>query len=144
MQLSPHFTLKEFTHSQTASRKGISNNPSTIILKVLEITADRMEKIRSLLGDRPITISSGYRSPEVNQIVGGSSTSDHVKGLAVDFNVSGMSVSEVVAKLRNSGIEFDQIIDEFGSWVHIGFGGRMRKQVLKARLVNGRTVYTNI
>lgn len=143
MQLSPHFSLAEMTRSNTAARNGVSNIPSKITLEILRLTCERMEKVRSIMS-APIIVSSGYRSPTVNRLVGGSTTSDHVKGLAVDFTVKGVSISDTIKKLRQSNLEFDQLIDEFNSWVHIGFGARLRRQVLSARHVAGSTRYVKI
>lgn len=141
VQLSPHFSLAEMTRSNTAARRGLDNNPPRVTLEVLKITAHKMERVRAICGNRRITVFSGYRSPEVNEAVGGSKTSDHMKGLAVDFQVEGLTIAQTVDLIRKSDLEFDQLIDEFSAWVHIGFGPRNRRQVLKARKVNGRTVY---
>lgn len=144
MKLSPHFSLVEMTRSNTAARFGVPNVPTGTALENLKLTASIMEHVREVCGNRPITVSSGFRSSRVNTLVGGSASSDHCKGLAVDFNVSGLSVAQVVALIRNSDVEFDQLIDEFGQWVHIGFGARNRRQILAARKVRGSTVYTVI
>lgn len=132
-KLSPHFTLEEFTVSQTAARKGLNNTPSEDIVKVLTNTANQMEAVRKLLG-APITINSGYRSPEVNKAVGGARNSQHMTGEAVDFIAPGFgSVSAIVERIKSSGLVFDQLIDEYGSWVHISFSEKPRKQVLTIR-----------
>lgn len=143
MKLSPHFSLAELTVSQAAARRGISNAPPRAIIAELERTAMKMETVRALLNDKPILISSGYRSPAVNKAVGGSNTSAHTKGMAVDFICPGFgTVAEVAAHLSKHLGEFDQLIEEFGGWVHIGFGPGRRMQRLTARKVNGRTRYT--
>jgi zinc D-Ala-D-Ala carboxypeptidase len=123
--ISEHFSWAEFLYSQTAAREGIPNVPDAAARANLEKLADVMEKIRSLLGDHPITISSGYRSPAVNAAVGGSSTSAHMTGLAADFLVPGFGTSTEVCKaiephMKELGI--DQNIDEYPStgWTHIG------------------------
>ena len=82
------------------------------------------------LAGRQFIITRCYSTPEVNRAVGGSVTSAHVKGLAVDFKVPGMSPRDVVAAIRKSGVKFDQLILE-PTWVHIGRGPRMRGQVLE-------------
>lgn len=143
MQLSPNFSLAEMTRSSTAARMGIPNIPSKVTIEILRTTCNRMEKVRSIMGV-PILVSSGYRAPAVNNAVGGSSTSDHPKGLAVDFTAKGFTIRETIEKLRATDLEFDQLIDEFNSWVHIGFGGRMRRQVVSARSVSGKTRYISI
>lgn len=130
MKLSEHFTLAEFTASQTAARRGIDNTPPPAILDRLKITAAGMEKVRAVLG-KPITVSSAYRSPALNKAVGGAKNSAHVEGWAVDFNCHAFGTPlEVARKIQTSGIAYDQIIHEFGSWVHISFDRRMRGQEL--------------
>ena len=132
-KLSPHFTLEEFTISQTAARQGLNNIPSEDIVKVLTNTANQMEAVRKLLGV-PIHINSGYRSPEVNKAVGGAKNSQHMTGEAVDFIAPGFgSVATIIERIKSSGLVFDQLIDEYGSWVHISFSDKPRKQVLVVR-----------
>ncbi|WP_436355686.1 D-Ala-D-Ala carboxypeptidase family metallohydrolase [Brevundimonas sp. CEF1] len=143
MRLSDHFSLAELTHSATATRKGIQNVAPPAIIDTLILTADRMEKVRSLLGDKPIVVLSGYRSPAVNAAVGGSKTSAHMTGHAVDFLCPQFGTpAQVAAHLAKHLTGFDQIIEEFGDWVHVGFGPGKRGQTLTARKVGGKTVYT--
>jgi zinc D-Ala-D-Ala carboxypeptidase len=121
MKLSPHFTLDEFTVSQTAARRGIDNRPPLEVIENLKRVALGLEGIRILLGV-PIIISSGYRSPALNKAVGGAKTSQHVTGEAVDFTAPGFgSPRHVVDRIVDAGIEFDQCIVEFDSWVHCSF-----------------------
>ncbi len=142
-RLSAHFTLAEMTFSATASRKGIPNVAPAEIVDQLILTADRMEKVRELLGGEPIRVLSGYRSPAVNKAVGGSATSAHRTGHAVDFVCPDFGTpAQVAAHLAKHLTGYDQIIEEFGNWVHVGFGPGQRGQKLTARSVNGRTVYT--
>lgn len=131
MQLSKNFTLDEFTVSQTASRNGISNKPTEEVLERLVNTAESMEKVRKLLG-YPINISSGYRSPELNKAVKGAATSQHLTGEACDFTCPKFGTPrQIVDKIQKSAIDFDQLILEWDSWVHISFKrGGNRKQVL--------------
>ena len=132
MRLSSHFTLDEFTASQTAARRGIDNTPPAEVMPALIKTAQGMEAVRVRLGGAPISISSGYRSPELNAAIGGSKTSQHTKGEAADFICPRFgSPTEVVYALRDSGIEFDQLILEFGRWVHISFAAKPRHMVLE-------------
>ena len=144
MKLSSHFSLAELTHSNTGARLGISNNPPVAIVTRLRRTAALMERVREICGGRPVTVFSGYRGPKLNVAVGGSKTSSHMDGDAVDFKIVGLSITETVTLLRNGGLEFDQVIDEFNSWVHIGFGPRNRQQVISARKVRGKTVYKSL
>lgn len=127
--LSPHFTLEEFIASETAGRLGLDNEPSKEIIEALKFTANRMENVRSVLGDRPITVRSGYRSPAVNVAVGGSETSAHMRGLACDFICPRFGTPYEVAHKLIGALEFDQLIWEF-TWVHIGFDTEMRREVL--------------
>ncbi|VTO14104.1 D-Ala-D-Ala carboxypeptidase family metallohydrolase [Brevundimonas vancanneytii] len=143
MRLSDHFSLAELTVSATAARRGISNVPPPLVIDTLILTADRMEKVRALLGDKPIIVLSGYRSPAVNAAVGGSKSSAHMTGHAVDFICPRFGPpAQVAAHLAKHLTGFDQLIEEFGEWVHVGFGPGRRGQKLTARKVNGRTAYS--
>lgn len=142
-RLSAHFTLAEMTHSATAARKGIANVVTPAVEHQLYLTADRMEGVRKLLGGKPISVLSGYRSEAVNKAVGGSKTSAHRSGHAVDFICPSFGTpAQVAAHLAKHLTGFDQIIEEFDQWVHVGFGPGKRGQLLRARKVGGRTVYS--
>lgn len=130
MNLSPNFTLAEFTASQTAARRGIDNTPPAATLAVLKASAEGMERVRHILGDRVISVSSVYRCPDLNRAVGGAPTSAHVTGHAVDFNCFGFGTPLEVCRALEGRLDYDQLIHEFGRWVHIGFGPRLRRQVL--------------
>ncbi|WP_175689711.1 D-Ala-D-Ala carboxypeptidase family metallohydrolase [Burkholderia anthina] len=145
MNLTDHFALSEMTQSETASRRGIDNSPPLAIVENLKRTAQTLEQVRSLLGAKPILISSGYRSPALNKAVGGASNSAHVQGLAADFTCPGYGSPLAICKrLVDARVEFDQLIQE-GTWVHIGLapaGQRPRQQVLTAHFGGGATRYT--
>lgn len=130
-QLSPHFSLAELTRSDYAARHNISNVPMPRIIENLVFTAQCLEAVRSLLG-HPMAVHSGYRSQEVNDAVGGSLTSQHRYGLAVDFTCEAFgSPFEVCKAIEASPIQFDQLIHEYGQWVHISFVRREpRRSVL--------------
>ena len=131
MMLSPNFALSEFTESQTAARLGLDNDPPAELYETLKATARCMEDIRDLLGGKPVLVSSAYRSPEVNKAVGGSANSQHTKGEAVDFTCPKFGTPrEIVAKIKDSPLLFDQLILEYDRWVHISFSSRNRRQVL--------------
>ena len=131
MNLSPHFTLEEMTVSQTAARRGLDNTPSAAVIAKLRKTAQGLEGVRVVLGGAPIIISSGYRSPAVNSAVGGARKSQHLTGEAVDFTAPRFgSVVEVFNAIKSSGIKYDQLIQEFGSWVHLSFSETPRGQAL--------------
>ena len=133
-QLTTHFTLEEFTDSQTAARRGLSNTPPAHELENLERTAKVMEKVRTLLGDKPILISSGYRSPQVNAAVGGSKSSAHMSGLACDFSCPGFGTPRMIChrlNLHMKELGVDQLIHEYDTWVHLGLSaGAPRHQAL--------------
>ena len=133
MKLSPNFTLEELTFSQIASRRGIDNTPPPKVKDNLERLALFLEQVRKVV-NKPISISSGYRSREVNESVGGSKTSQHCEGCAADFNVKGVSPDAVVRAIVNADIPYDQVILEFDSWVHISIptvkSSTPRKQAL--------------
>jgi len=133
MKLSPNFNLEELTFSQVASRRGIDNTPSDKVKDNLERLAFFLEQVRKVF-NKPFLISSGYRSREVNESVGGSKTSQHCEGCAADFNVKGMSPNAVVRAIVDANIPYDQVILEFDSWVHISVptvkGSPPRKQAL--------------
>jgi zinc D-Ala-D-Ala carboxypeptidase len=131
MYLSTNFTLDEFTHSQTAARNGIDNTPPDSLLPTLRQTAYGMELVRTLLGDRAVLVSSGYRGPALNAAVNGSNGSQHLLGEAVDFTCPSYGNPEqIVRAIVASNIPFDQVIQEFGRWVHISFGPRNRRNAL--------------
>lgn len=129
-KLSPNFTLDEFTFSETAVRLGVPNVPPKEILDRLHITAQNMEHVRAELG-HPVAITSGYRSREVNRLIGGSVNSAHCDGWAADFVCRTYGDPyQVCLKLLDSGIKFDQLIMEYGRWAHISCDPRERMQAL--------------
>jgi hypothetical protein len=130
MNLSPHFTLAELTFSDLAIRHGIDNTPNETTIARLGILAHGLEDVRDLLG-APVLISSGYRSLVLNALLKSSPTSAHVLGYASDFKSPAFgSPLKVAQAISGSGIEFDQLIYEFGSWVHLSFDPRMRGERL--------------
>jgi hypothetical protein len=136
MQLTPHFSLAELTVTNTK----IDNIPSKEVIEVLRTTAFYMEKVREILGNVAITINSGYRSPDVNRQVGGTSNSSHIFGYAVDFTAYGHTPLTISNILSKSNLKFDQLIYE-KTWVHISFDPRMRGNILtlkgKGKYVKG-------
>lgn len=130
MNLTPHFTLKEMTVSQTAVRMGIDNTPNDRqITNLARLCENILEPLRTTVG-KPINISSGFRNPTVNSLVGGSSSSQHMKGEAADFTIEGFTVQELFDLIRISTLPYDQLIQEFDAWVHVSFGPRNRRQAL--------------
>jgi len=130
MQLTPNFSLDEFTRSDKARELGIENELSLKTLGNIQATALCLEQARALLFDYPITIHSGYRSPALNAAVGGVKNSDHVAGWAADITAEGYDPWEVATRLNNSPLVFDQLILETGRGiVHLSFNPRLRRQV---------------
>ncbi len=146
MRLSKNFVLSEITRSNTARRKGISNEPEKEHLANLQtIITELIQPMRDAIG--PIRVTSGYRSPKLNRAIGGSSRSQHCKGQAMDlqFWKDGQMNNKVMYDwVLDSGLEFDQMINEFDyAWIHISFKtGKNRKQVLEAyKNDQGKTAY---
>jgi len=134
VRLSPNFTLAELTVSETAARRGLDNSPPPEIIENLKRLADALQQVRSLLGNKAILVSSGYRSLAVNLAVGGSKNSDHTKGLAADFICPSYgSPDEIIKAIVASDIPYKQVIREFDRWVHFSIsdqGEAPRKQAL--------------
>lgn len=150
MRLSENFTLAEYTKSQTASRKGIDNTPGEEHLAAAkELFENVVQKVRDHFG--PTVITSGYRSPALNEAIGGSATSQHSKGEAADLEVPGVATAEVVQWISDN-LDYDQLILEFytpgetnSGWVHVSYkaDGSNRNQDLTAAKVNGKTEYSH-
>ncbi|MDW5417433.1 D-Ala-D-Ala carboxypeptidase family metallohydrolase [Iodobacter sp. CM08] len=148
-QLSPHFSLREFTASQTAALYNIDNSLPVSLLENAAYTCAQLEKVRKQLGSNPIIITSGWRCPLLNTKVGGSAGSDHAKARAVDIRCPKFGTARTIARaLAASNIEFDQLILEspntYSAWVHIGFRkGANRRQVL-TKFAGDKTYYAGL
>lgn len=133
MKLTEHFTLEELTYSDLAKRHFLDNNPDKHIISNLVRLAELLEDVRALL-DKPIRINSAYRSVTVNSLLGSKPTSQHCSGCAADIRVEGLTPDQIVKKIVKSNIQYDQVIKEFDSWVHISIpkaeGYVARKQAL--------------
>ena len=136
MRLSKNFVLSEITRSNTAKRLGISNEPEKKHLENIQrIITNLLQPLRDHLG--PIRISSGYRSKELNRVIGGSNKSQHCKGEALDIQFwkdGQMCNKEVYNWIIDNAIEFDQMINEFDfAWIHISLKkSKNRREVLEA------------
>jgi hypothetical protein len=149
MRLSDNLTLAEVTKSATAKRKGISNEPTIEHMENLKAVAQNIfQPVRDHFG-KPIAVTSGYRSADLNKAIGGSSTSQHCKGEAIDMDADvfgGVTNREIFEYIKDN-LDFDQLIYEFGDennpdWVHCSFISKgNRRQVLRAVRKNGRTSY---
>lgn len=144
-KLSANFTYREFLVSQEATRRVIKNIPSNNDIENLYKLATTLEEIRSLVGNNPIVITSGFRSSELNRAIGGSRHSAHIDGRAADIICPKFgSPKKLFNTIKNSSVKFDQIIDEYEDWVHFAIAKRNRKQILTARIVGGETQYNKI
>jgi D-alanyl-D-alanine dipeptidase len=151
MQLSKHLSLAEVTRSDSAKRNGISNEPTAEHLENFKLLAEKVfEPIREHF-KVPIHISSGYRSLALNKKIGGSLTSQHCSGEAIDIDMDGSAsgiTNKQVFDFIKQHLNFDQLIWEFGTtsnpdWVHVSYEstGKQRKQVLRAIKQGGKTAY---
>lgn len=122
MKLTPHFSLEELIASEVAARKHIDNHPPQDVLANIIALAEGLEQVRTALGGHPILVTSGYRSPQLNEAVGGSKNSAHMQGLAADFICPHVGTPfDICMAIVASDIQFDQLIHEYGRWVHIAF-----------------------
>jgi hypothetical protein len=149
MQLSKNLALAEVTRSETAKRNGISNMPTPEHIENFKKLAENVfQPIREHFGV-PIHISSGYRSAALNKAVGGSASSQHCTGEAIDIDMDGTSITNAqIFNFIKDNLNFDQLIAEFPvnsnpAWVHVSYEstGKQRKQILVAKKVGGATKY---
>ena len=131
MNLTEHFTLDELTHTD---HRELENTPNEIELANLKRLAEFLEKVKGVLGGKPVMVNSAFRSKMVNDAVGSKDTSQHRIGCAADLRVPGMTPDEVVKAIIASGIGYDQVIREFDRWTHISIPNKLfdspRKQAL--------------
>lgn len=146
--ISKHITYDEATKSQTAVRLGLKNDPGPKELSNMKKIAEEVfEPLREHF-NKPIAISSFFRSTGLNKAIGGASNSQHVKGEAIDIDAeiknNGVTNKDVFDYIRKN-LQFDQLIAEFGdshpSWIHVSFSTRNRKEILIAEKIKGRTIY---
>lgn len=149
MQLSKNLTLAEVIRSETAKRKGISNMPTPEhIENFKKLAINVFQPIRDHFGVS-IHISSGYRSKALNTAIGGSLSSQHCRGEAIDIDMDGTDITNAqIFHFIKDNLTWDQMIWEFGTdknpdWVHVSYKstGKQRKQILKAIKTNGKTSY---
>ena len=139
MRLSQNFTLAEMIKSQTAERKGINNNPNEDNIENLQRLCEHiLQPVRDHYG-KVVSVSSGFRSPELCVAIGSSNTSQHASGQAADFEIYGVSNKELADYIADN-LDFDQLILEYYSpddpaagWIHCSYNekGNNRKQVLR-------------
>lgn len=148
-KISKYVTYSEVTKSNQATALKLANIPNAEQLKNLRLVCTNVfDKVREHFG-KPIGISSGFRSVELNAKIGGSKTSQHCEGKALDIDgdiFGGINNKELFFYIKENCI-FDQLIWEFGSenapdWVHVSYNdGKNRGQVLRALKVGGKTIY---
>jgi hypothetical protein len=136
MQLSDHFTLEELTHTD---HREFENTPNASELANLVRLAGFLEKLKSLLGNKPVMINSAFRSKQVNDAVGSKDTSQHRIGCAADLRVPGMTPDEVVRAVIASDLPFDQVIREFDRWTHISIPNTTDAKPRRQALIIDRT-----
>jgi len=152
-RLTEHFTLEELIVSPTAKKLGIPNTPTQDHIANMKYVCERiLEPVRAHFG-QAVQINSSYRSPSVNKAVGGSKTSQHVNGQAVDFEIPGID-NKVVADWVADNLEFDQVILEFytkgdknSGWVHASIkkeGGNRHQRLVATKSKAGGTVYSSV
>jgi zinc D-Ala-D-Ala carboxypeptidase len=131
MNLTPHFTLEELTHTD---HRTLDNTPNETELANIQRLAEFLEELKTVLGGKPIMVNSAFRSKAVNDAVGSKDTSQHRIGCAADIRVPSMTPDEVVKAVIASGLGYDQVIREFDRWTHISIpnqaGATPRKQSL--------------
>ena len=129
-----NFTMSELLKSDIAEKYNISNIPDKKSLdNMLTLIIECLQPIRNFI-DKPMNISSGYRSPRLNghPLINGKPNSQHCTGQAVDFTIKGMTPKQIIEMIKRSGVEYDQLINEHNIWVHISYNkGKNRKQVLE-------------
>jgi len=128
MNLSEHFSLDEATYSETAIRMHIDNQPNEQQLENMKSAAQQLEAVRNATG--ALRVNSWLRLPDVNVAVGGSKVSSHMDGWAIDCSSNAHNPYELCQLVKQAGIKFDQMIHEYGRWMHISFAPEMRQQEL--------------
>lgn len=143
MNLTKDFTLQEMTRSEAATRHGFKEQfaPSENIIANLKLLCENiLQPLREKLGVK-ISVTSGYRSKRTNNAIGGSATSQHIEGQAADIKVNGISTIELCRKIKEFDLPFDQLIEEFGQWVHVSYSEKNRRQILQATKKGRATRY---
>jgi hypothetical protein len=147
--ISKHISWKEATHSNTAEKEGIKNNPNESQIQAMKKIAKEVFEPLRLWADESIRINSFFRSPELCKAIGSKKTSQHARGQAIDIDALGEKTNADLFYYIKENLDFDQIIWEFGDddnpdWVHVSYvsvNGN-RKRALKAFKENGKTKYS--
>lgn len=136
MNLSANFTLAEMTKSQTATRRGFTEQfdpPADVVANLRELCVHILQPLRDHV--HAIVVNSGYRAPRTNKAVGGAATSQHLTGQAADIEGVNVSNAFLFQKIQELKLPFDQLIWEYGTkdepnWVHVSYGPRHRRHIL--------------
>ncbi len=144
MQLTKNFSLEEMTRSDYAMRHGIDNESPDWVQSSLRVLCETvLQPLRDDIGD-PIIVTSGYRSLPVNRGIGSSDNSQHLKGEAADIRAVGIGSRELFDKIVSLKLPFDQVIDEFGSWVHVSHKEVQTNRCMKLIAIHddeGKVIY---
>lgn len=135
MNLSPHFTLAELTHTD---HREFDNTPNEAELANIRRLAEFLEQVKTILGGKPIMVNSAFRSKQVNDAVGSKDSSQHRIGCAADFRVPAMTPDEVVKAIIASDLGYDQVIREFDRWTHISIPNVAGAVPRKSKLIIDR------
>ena len=132
MNLTPHFTLEELTHTD---HRTLENTPNETEQANIQRLAEFLEELKTLLGGKPIMVNSAFRSKAVNDAVGSKDTSQHRIGCAADIRVPGMTPDQVVRAIIASDLGFDQVIREFDRWTHVSIPNTPEAKPRKQKLI---------
>ena len=134
--MTPHFSLAELTRTD---HRTLDNTPDADALANLQRLAEFLERVREVLGGKPVMVNSAFRSKAVNDAVGSSDRSQHRLGCAADIRVPGMSPDAVVRAVMASGLAYDQLIREFDSWTHLSIPNLATAAPRKMALIIDKT-----
>lgn len=144
-KLTKNFLLRELLVSQTAVRQEIKEQfepKQEIVDNLTALCVNVLQPLREQL-KLSVNVTSGYRCKKVNTLIGGAKKSQHLVGQAADINVPGKTIEWLFQFIKKSGLPYDQLIQEFDSWVHVSYNSAgNRGEVLRATKKNGKTVYT--
>jgi hypothetical protein len=148
MRISKDFFLEEFVKSETANRSGLDNTPDIdAIANIHQLVLTILQPLRDA-SQRPIVVTSGFRSKELNEKIGGAKNSQHMHGQAADIYMLGVGTSLLVKLIRDLKLPYDQLIDEFSEcesdlcgWVHVSCSETPRGQILRAVKIGNETKY---
>ena len=145
--ISNHINYFEATNSPTATAKGIKNEPNIDQLKAMRLVAVKCFEPLRLWANVPLSINSFFRGEALNKAIGGAASSQHCKGEAIDIDMKGDKVTNAILfHWIKDNLKFDQLLWEHGTkenpdWVHVSYSDKNRNQVLRAKKVNGKTIY---